>query len=300
MKMDTVLDSTTWKLALPGERTLLLGSETLIMGVLNLTPDSFSDGGLWAEPAEAVAAALRMERDGADILDLGAESTRPGGGVYGQGARDVPTDEELARLLPVLETLRPLTRCPISVDTRKAEVAEAALEAGADIINDVSALGDPRTAEVLVEAGCPVVLMHSRGSLREMQHDVRYDDLMTDVRRELEERITTAERAGVSREQIIVDPGIGFAKNAAGNLAILGRLDTLRELGRPVLVGASRKSFLGKLTHREPAERLAGSLAAAAWAAAHGTEILRVHDVRETRDFLTTWRAIDRAAEGDE
>ena len=269
------------------------------MGVLNLTPDSFSDGGELATVDDAVERGLDMLRAGAEILDLGGESTRPGGGVYGDGAAWVPPQEEIERCLPVLERLRDSTDLPLSIDTRKAEVAEAALTAGADIVNDVSALADPRMAPLVARAGCPVVVMHSRGDLATMQEGVSYDDVMEEVRRELAATLDRAETAGIDPAQIVIDPGIGFGKTAAHNLTILRRLNDLAGLGRPILVGASRKAFLGELTGRAVGERMPASLAAAAWAASRGAAIVRVHDVRETVDLLATWQAIADESDDD-
>ena len=265
------------------------------MGVLNLTPDSFSDGGRFVERDRAVAHGLAMLEEGADLLDLGAESTRPGGGVYGAGAAEVPADEEWARLGPVLGELRRLTDAPLSVDTRKGEVAGRALAAGADLINDVSALADPALGAAVAAAGCPLVLMHSRGDLATMQRRLHYDDLLGEVREELAAAVGRAAAAGVDPGQLVLDPGIGFAKSYDGNLALLRRLDAFAGLGRPLLVGASRKSFIGHLTGAPPAERLAGSLAAVAWAAAGGAALVRVHDVAATVQFLAVWTAIDGA-----
>ncbi len=291
--MGTALGQRTWQLTLPGNRPLLLGERPLVMGVLNLTPDSFSDGGRWNSTESAVEAALEMEREGAHLLDLGAESTRPGGGVYGSGASTVPVAEELDRLLPVLEALRPLTRLPISVDTRKGAVAKEALSAGADLINDVSALTDPEMISVVAAVGCPVVLMHNRGSLGTMQRHLEYRDLLGEVSEMLADAMKKAERGGVARAQTILDPGIGFGKSYAQNLALLRQLNFLEPLGRPVLVGASRKSFIGHLTGKPAPNRLAGSLAAAAWAASRGAAILRVHDVGATVELLDVWLAIE-------
>lgn len=292
-----------WTLVLPRDRALTLrAGDPLVMGVLNLTPDSFSDGGAWFDPdrpgspERAVARALEMIEQGADLLDLGAESTRPGGGVYGRGARTVPSEEELERLLPVLERVREATDAPLSVDTRKAAVAERALAAGADLINDVSALGDPAMAPLVAEAGCPVVLMHSRGDLSTMQRAIHFDDLLAEVRAELGTAVDRAQTAGIARERILVDPGLGFGKTAEQNLALLGGLPELGALGLPILVGASRKSFLGKVTDSPPERRLSGSLAAAARAAEGGAAVLRVHDVLETVELLAVWRAIGREA----
>jgi dihydropteroate synthase len=267
------------------------------MGVLNLTPDSFSDGGRWVDPERAVARGLEMVEQGAEILDLGAESTRPGGGVYGAGAQEVPAEKEIRRLLPVLEALRSATTAALSVDTRKGEVAARALAAGADLINDVSALADPALAETAAAAGCPVVLMHSRGEIAEMQRLAHYRDVVSEVQSELALALDRARRAGIDEQQVILDPGIGFAKGQEHNLALLRHLDALASLGRPLLVGASRKSFIGRLTGEPPQGRLAGSLAAAGWAALQGAAVLRVHDVAETTRFLAVWDAI-AGAEG--
>jgi dihydropteroate synthase len=272
------------------------------MGILNLTPDSFSDGGLWTDPQRAVDGALRMLAEGVDALDLGAESTRPGGGVYGDGAASVTPEEEAARLLPVLTALRRATDAPLSVDTRKGIVARQALDAGADLINDVSALADPELGRAVAAAGCPVVLMHSRGELATMQRGIRFRDLLGEVRSELAAAIERAAAYGIGTEQIVLDPGLGFGKTAEQNLELIRRLDELVPLGRPLLVGASRKSFLSRAIETNggpalpPAGRLAGSLAAAAWAARQGAALLRVHDAAETVQFLAVWQAIAATA----
>lgn len=266
-----------------------------LLGVVNITPDSFSDGGLYEKPDRAVEHALALAAEGADWIDLGAESTRPGGGVYGAGAREVAAAEELDRLLPVLERLRPLISLPISVDTRKAEVARAALAAGADLINDVSALGDPAMASVVAEAGCPVVLMHSRGELRSMQRDIRFVDVVREVRDELAARLAVAVGAGIARDRVLLDPGLGFGKTAEQNLRLLAGTADLLVLEAPLVVGASRKSFLGAVSGAPARERLPESLAAAGQAARGGAAVLRVHDVAATRAFLAAWDAIDRA-----
>ena len=277
------------------------------MGVLNLTPDSFSDGGLWADPPRAVDHAHRMLAEGADLLDLGAESTRPGGGVYGAGAAEVSIGEEIARLLPVLEAVRRATDAPLSVDTRKGEVAERALAAGADLINDVSALADPRLARAVAAAGCPVVLMHSRGDLPTMQRGIQFADLLSEVRTELAAALERAVAAGIEEGQVVLDPGIGFGKTAEQNLTLIARLDELAGLGRPLLLGASRKSFLARAVETAggspppPAGRLAGSLAAVGWAALRSAALVRVHDVAETVQFLAVWEAIaSRAGERED
>ena len=298
--METATLTRTWTLRLPRERSLELGGRPRVMGILNLTPDSFSDGGLWLDPPRAVERGLRMLAEGAEILDLGAESTRPGGGVYGEGAQTVPPEEEAGRLLPVLEALRAATDAPISVDTRKGEVARQALAAGADLINDVTALSDSRLGAAVAAAGCPLVLMHSRGDLATMQRGIRFDDLLGEVRAELAEAMARAEAAGVDAAQLVLDPGIGFGKTWEQNLELIRRLDELNVLGRPLLLGASRKSFLARAAARPapPAERLGGSLAAVAWAASQGAAIVRVHDVAETAQLLDVWYAIARQRVG--
>jgi dihydropteroate synthase len=267
------------------------------MGIVNVTPDSFSDGGRFLNPSRAVEQALRLVDEGAEIVDLGAESTRPGGGVYGAGMREVEAEEELARLLPVLQALRPRTEAVLSVDTRKGAVARAVLAAGADWINDVGGLREPELIEAVAEAGCPIVVMHSRGELARMQRDIAFDDVVREVTDELMERVQRAEAAGIERSRIVLDPGIGFGKTAAQNLALLRRLDSLVATGLPVLVGASRKSFLAAAANDDspPTARLGGSLAAAAWAARLGASILRVHDVAVTAQFLRVLHAIDSA-----
>lgn len=270
------------------------------MGVLNLTPDSFSDGGRWTEPRQAIEHGLRMAAEGADLLDLGAESTRPGGGVYGGGADEVPVDEELRRLLPVLEGLRAELELPLSVDTRKGAVARAALDAGADLVNDVGTLRDPDLLAAVAEAGCPVVAMHSRGDLKTMQRGIRFEDAVAEVMDELRAAVDRAAAAGVERSRVILDPGLGFGKTADHNLRLLRELDRFHELGHPLLVGASRKSFLAEAgavdgERPPPDRRLGGSLAAVGWAARAGVSIVRVHDVADTVQFLKVWNAIDLA-----
>lgn len=280
-------------LRLPGGRVLELSERPLLMGIVNITPDSFSDGGRFLEAERAVEHALRLADEGAHLLDLGAESTRPGGGVYGSGALEVSPTEESDRLLPVLESLRAETALPLSVDTRKAAVARAALRAGADLVNDVGGLRDPELGSVVAAAGCPLVLMHSRGELSDMQREIDFRDVVAEVSRELGELCDLAERCGIAREQLVVDPGIGFGKTREQNLALVRALDRIaRDCGRPVLLGASRKSFLSSAP---PSERIGGSLAAAEWAARTGTALLRVHDVAATRQFLEVRDAIDSA-----
>ena len=260
-------------------------TRTLVMGILNVTPDSFSDGGAFADTERAVAHALAMAKAGADIIYIGGESTRP-------GSAPVSEEEELRRVLPVIEPLRGMT---ISVDTTKASVAERALAAGARIVNDISALRfDARMADVAREAGAGVVLMHMQGTPQTMQAEPHYKNVVAEVRDFLAERIAFAESHGLKKTQIAIDPGIGFGKTMEHNLALLAHVDQFVSLGCPVLVGASRKSFVGKLLGREPQERLSGSLAVAAWAVARGAKIVRAHDVAETVDVVRMVEAIQR------
>jgi len=269
---------------LPG----LPADRPLVMGIVNVTPDSFSDGGAWADREGAVAHAGAMVAQGADILDIGGESTRP-------GAADVPEAVEIARTIPVIAALRAggITT-PISIDTRKASVARAAVAAGADMVNDVSALGyDPAMADTLAALGVPVCLMHAQGTPQTMQADPRYDDVLAEVFDHLAQKMESAERAGIARSRLIVDPGIGFGKTAAHNLTLLQGLARFHALGAPVLLGASRKRFIGTLSGVEVADqRLAGSLAVALHAAAQGAQVIRVHDVAETVQALALWRAL--------
>jgi dihydropteroate synthase len=257
------------------------------MGILNVTPDSFADGGLWADASGAVDAGLRMEAEGADIIDVGGESTRP-------GAMALSLDEELARVMPVIEGLAGRLRVPISIDTYKAAVAERAIAAGAVIVNDISALEyDPALSTVVARTGAALVLMHNRGRSREMYREAQYGDVVAEVRDELAARVATATEAGISRDQLIVDPGIGFAKQAAHSLALMGRLSELTALDLPLLVGPSRKSFLRvALGDRPPAERDWGTAAAVAAAVIGGAHIVRVHNVRAMADVVRTADAI--------
>jgi dihydropteroate synthase len=251
----------------------------LIMGILNLTPDSFSDGGQYHTPDRAVAAALQMEADGADIIDIGGESTRP-------GAAPVSADEELARIMPVIEQLAGTLKGAISVDTWKSTVAACALAAGAEIINDISGFTfDPEMAAVAAVRGAGVVLMHTRGTPGQMQQDTAYRDLLTEVTASLCSSVVSAQDAGVASECIALDPGIGFGKDAAGNREMLRRLAELSAFGLPILVGPSRKSFIGATLGREkPSDRIFGTAAAVALSIANGAAVLRVHDVRAMRD----------------
>jgi dihydropteroate synthase len=260
-----------------------------IMGVVNVTPDSFSDGGRWLDPGAAVAHGLQLEAEGADILDIGGESTRP-------GAEAVSLDEELGRVIPVIAVLAKQARAPISIDTRNAEVMRRAADAGARLVNDVAALGhDPNALRVAAETGLPVVLMHAQGDPRTMQLDPRYDDVVLDVYDWLEARVAACEVAGIGRERLIVDPGIGFGKTLDHNLALLASLSVFHGLGCAVLLGASRKSFIGRLSGGVPApERVPGSIAALLAGVAQGVQIARVHDVAAARQALAVWEAVQR------
>ena len=278
--------------------SLELSNRPLVMGILNITPDSFSDGGLWFEPTKAVERGLEMVEEGAEVLDLGAESTRPGGGtVYGDGAHELSVEEEVERLLPVLKGLRKVTDVPLSVDTRKGAVAQAALEAGADLINDVGGLADEELRAAVAQAGCPVVVMHSRGDLASMQRDIHFEDTLAEVMAELQECRELAHGSGIEDKQLIFDPGIGFGKGRQHNLELLRGIDRLQELGRPLLIGASRKSFIHAISPAKPQDRLGGSLAAVAWAAQMGASFVRVHDVAQTIQFLRVWNAIHLACQ---
>jgi dihydropteroate synthase len=252
-----------------------------IMGVVNVTPDSFSDGGAFLDRDAAVRHGLRLAFEGADLLDIGGESTRP-------GADPVPARDELNRVIPVIEGIRAEhADVRISIDTSKAAVAAAALDAGADYVNDVTALrGDPDMAALVAERAVDVCLMHMLGTPRTMQSEARYDDVVADVKAFLAARIEAAVAAGIARERIEVDPGIGFAKTLDHNLELLRRLRELTELGRPIVLGTSRKSFLGRITGRETAERVPATLATVVMGFERGAEVFRVHDVAPARDAL--------------
>jgi len=252
-----------------------------VMGVVNVTPDSFSDGGLYLDPRAAVAHGLLLESEGADILDVGGESTRP-------GALPVAAAEELRRVVPVIERLiAEGARAQISVDTSKAVVAAAALSAGATLVNDVTALrGDPEIAGVIADRGADCCLMHMLGDPRTMQQDPRYEDVVSDVKAFLEERLAHAVAAGIAEDRIMLDPGIGFGKTVAHNLALLRRLNELVALGRPLVIGTSRKSFIGRITGRDVDDRLAGTIATNVLAYERGARVFRVHDVAPVVDAL--------------
>ena len=270
------------------------GPGPFLMGVVNVTPDSFSDGGRFLEPDAAVAQAIRLAEEGADLVDVGGESTRP-------GAPAVTAAVEIGRVVPVVERLRargfPL---PISVDTSKGAVARAALAAGADLVNDVTALSDPDLARAVAAAGVPVVLMHLRGTPADMQSRAVYGDVVADVARELEAALARAVAAGVARDRIILDPGVGFAKTAEQSIELLARVAELHALGRPLLVGPSRKSFIGKITGAGAGDRVPGTLAAVTACVLGGVELLRVHDVGPARQAAAVAAALrdtrDRAS----
>ena len=268
-------------------RSVLAHGRTLVMGIVNVTPDSFSDGGRFLDPARAIEHGLALVREGCDLLDIGGESTNP------FVSQPIDAAEELRRVLPVVRELALRAGVPISIDTSKAEVAEAALANGAEVVNDVSGLArDPRLGRVCAEQGAALCLMHMRGTAQEMNARARYDDLHGEVAAELDASLSRALEAGVDPERIILDPGLGFAKTAAHNFALLRRLRELLQLGRPLLVGASRKSFLGKATGKAAPDRLYGSIAAAALAAMSGAAVIRVHDVAQTREALAVADAV--------
>ncbi|MEI4549073.1 dihydropteroate synthase [Pseudoalteromonas spongiae] len=271
---------------LPNGKVLDL-SQTHIMGILNLTPDSFSDGGSYQQIDSAVISALAMLENGATIIDIGGESTRP-------GAPDVALEEELARVIPVIEAIRKKSDCLISIDTSKAEVMRQAVNAGADIINDVRALQEPNALATTAELGVPVCLMHMQGQPRTMQSNPHYDEVINDIKQFFVKRIAACETAGISRDKIILDPGFGFGKTLAHNYHILKYIDEFKMMGCEVLAGLSRKSMIGNLLGRDVDQRLAGSIAGALIAAQKGAKIIRVHDVTETADALNVWQACEQ------
>jgi dihydropteroate synthase len=285
--------TTTTRALRCGNHNLTFGRIPLVTGILNVTPDSFSDGGSFDTADKAIEHAHAMARDGAAMIDIGGESTRP-------GSKGVSAQEEIDRVLPVVEALvgtpesNDIIGIPVSVDTRKPQVARAALLAGAHVINDVSAAEDPEMVDVLREAGgsIPVVIMHMKGSPESMQDEPYYDDVVAEVAAFLGDRAARLEASGIDRGRIVIDPGIGFGKRVVDNLDLLKNVDALRELGYPVLIGASRKAFIGKLLDRGANERLWGSLAVVAQCYDASTEMIRVHDVRETMDMLRVIDAI--------
>ncbi len=278
---------TVYSPVLPGGRRLETGRRTLIMGIINVTPDSFSDGGLYASSEDALSQALRLEAQGADILDIGGESTRP-------FAEPVGLEEELARVIPAIEKIRAACGIPISIDTSKAAVAQAALDAGADIINDVTALrADSRMGPLAAERGVPVVLMHMKGNPGDMQVAPFYHDVMKEITDFFRERLSAAESCGIRREQVILDPGIGFGKRLEDNLEIMRRCGEFKLSGHPVLVGPSRKAFTGALTGKEkPSDRDVATVGAIVVCVASGCHIVRTHNVAYARDALAVADAI--------
>ena len=276
---------------MPSAVTAAAAGEFQVMGIVNVTPDSFSDGGLYLDARVAIDHGLALERAGATILDVGGESTRP-------GANPVPEDEELRRVLPVIEGLRARGGgAQLSIDTSKAPVARAALAAGATLVNDVTALrGDPGMADVIAAAGSDCCLMHMLGEPRTMQRDPRYGDVVSEIKAFLEERLSEAVAAGVAEERILLDPGIGFGKTTEHNLELLRRLDEIVALGRPVVIGTSRKSFLGKITVRPVEDRIAATIATNLIAYERGARVFRVHDVAPIHDALAITAATVRPA----
>lgn len=269
-----------------GSRSFDFSERPCLMGILNLTPDSFSDGSRYGSVQEAADAAERMVEEGADIIDIGGESTRP-------DALEVSAREELSRVIPVIQRLSGRIPVPISIDTWKSEVATAALQAGAEIVNDISALTfDPLMQESVAGTDAGLVLMHTRGRPSEMQKSTGYGDIVSEVSGFLRSAIERAVSAGINEERIVIDPGIGFGKSPAGNLELIRRLPEFSPLGRPLLIGLSRKSFIGKTLGRDVSERLMGTAAAVAVAMVNGAKIFRVHDVREMRDTVDMVRAI--------
>ena len=266
-----------------------LNSGVLLMGVLNVTPDSFSDGGRYDEPEAAVEHALAMIEQGADLIDIGAESSRP-------GSDPIDEEEELRRLLPVITAVCRQVSIPVSVDTTKASVAQRALDAGAAIVNDISALRfDPLMGQVVAKAGAGLVLMHMQGTPKSMQRDPQYRDVVAEVRQFFIERMKTAEDVGIDPEQILLDPGFGFGKNVTHNLTLLMQLDQLSALGRPMVVGVSRKAFIGQVLDRQVGDRLMGTAVAVVVAVLRGARIVRVHDVGPMRDVVRMVEAIRHA-----
>jgi dihydropteroate synthase len=269
------------------DRTLDL-SRPVVMGVLNVTPDSFSDGGKFLSPAAAVEQGVRMAAEGAALIDVGGESTRP-------GAEPVSEAEELGRVIPVIERLRAATDAVISIDTSKPAVIRAAATAGAGLVNDVRALREPYAIQAAAASGCAVCLMHMQGEPRTMQRAPHYEDVVGEVRAFLADRAAACREAGIEAGRLVVDPGFGFGKNTEHNLTLLSHLEELAALGLPVLVGLSRKSMLGTLTGRQPGERVAGSVALAVIAALNGARIVRAHDVAPTVDALKLVGAVEGA-----
>jgi dihydropteroate synthase len=268
------------------KRTFTLGRRTLLMAILNITPDSFSDGGLYFDKDKAIIQGLRMVEEGADILDIGGESTKP-------GSKPLGLEEELHRVIPVIESLTKELDVPISIDTYKSAVALKAIEAGAEMVNDISGLHfDPNLAKVVAKEDTPLVLMHIRGTPETMQKDVHYDSLFSEILHYLKDSIQRAESAGLDPEQIIIDPGIGFGKTVEDNLLIIKNLSEFRVLGKPILLGTSRKSFIGKILNADVGERIEGSLASIAIGVLNGAHIIRCHDVLQAKKAIAVADAI--------
>jgi dihydropteroate synthase len=271
------------------KRTFTLGKQTLLMGVLNITPDSFSDGGLFFDKEKAIAQGLKMVEEGADFIDIGGESTRP-------GSKPLGLDEELRRVIPVIEFLAKEVDAPISIDTYKSTVANKAIEAGAQIINDISGLHfDPSLSQVAAKEDVPLVLMHIRGNPETMQKDIHYASLFSEIIQYLKDSIQRAESAGVDPEQIVIDPGIGFGKTVQDNLLILKNLQEFKILGRPLLLGTSRKSFIGKVLNADITERLEGTLSSIVVGVLNGAHIIRCHDVLQAKRAIAIADAVRQA-----
>jgi dihydropteroate synthase len=279
-----------WRLS---NKTIEFGSRPLVMGIVNVTPDSFSDGGNYADHASAIAHGLTLINEGADILDIGGESSRP-------GATPVPEGEQLRRVMPVVKELAKQSDVPISIDTWKAPVARACLEVGARIVNDITALaGDPAMPQLVRDCRAGAILMHMQGTPATMQQNPQYADVVLDIRRFFEDRLRLLADVDIAAEQTVLDPGIGFGKAREHNLQLVARLEEFQDLGRPVCLGVSRKGFLGRLLERPIEERLAGSLAAALYGQSRGAvQIVRVHDVVETRDAIRLFALLEGARLG--
>ncbi len=275
------------------DRTISFAATPLIMGIVNVTPDSFSDGGLYQQTQQAVSHALRLVEQGADILDIGGESTRP-------GAEAVSSQEEIQRVVPVVKELVNKIEILISIDTSKAEVARLCLETGAHIINDVTSLtGDNNMAKVIADNRAGVILMHMQGTPRTMQDNPHYEDVIGDLKKFFQERIYHLQKVGISESQMVLDPGIGFGKTLEHNLELLNRLAEFQSLGRPICLGVSRKSFMGKVLNRPVDQRMAGSLAVLCHAMSReAVQIVRVHDVGEARDAVAMWKVINQSTDG--
>ncbi len=272
-----------------GNQEIRLGAKTLIMGILNITPDSFSDGGKYVNEGDALIHALEMIDDGADIIDIGGESTRP-------GAKAISTAHELDRIIPIIEAIRKKSAIPISIDTYKSEVAKVAFSAGANIINDISGCRfDPKMPELAADLGCPTIIMHIKGTPKDMQTNPTYEDLIMEIQDYLRASIEMLTTAGLRKEQIIIDPGIGFGKTTEDNLCIMNHLDEFEKLDQPILMGVSRKSVIGNVLNRPANERLLGTAAATAVNIMKGAHIIRIHDVHEMKDVAKMTDAIVNA-----